>query len=421
MKVLWFTNTPSGYLQSHNYNGGGWISSLENKIKKTCPEVDLGVAFYYDLGFNGWQKVDGDGVVYYPMMRPRQTLFSHARQLLGGRLNASLAHEKLTIPQFLEIVRDFNPDIIHIFGSENTFGLLSKYTNIPVVMHIQGVLSACVNSFLPPGISWNNYMFSTLGLKSLMWHLRERLSFERNSITEVRMFRNIKYFMGRTHWDKLIINLLNPSAQYFTCNEMLRDSFYAPLKREESHKHIFISVLSWQIYKGYDLVLKTANLLKEVIDSDFEWHIYGNVNPKFIEKKFNLLSKNTSIVFKGVVTPDKLSNALLSATALIHPSYIENSSNVICEAQILGCPCVATNVGGTSSLIEQGITGLLVPSNDPYALAYNIKYLMENNDLRVKLSRNAYIVARDRHDRDKIVEQVIDVYQTIMDEYANSR
>lgn len=415
MKVLWFTNSPSCYKQASDYNGGGWISSLEKIIKETCPEINLGIAFYYnEQNLDSWTRVEDKGVVYYPMSKLKKSYYSYARQLFHGKHWSSMEHEKQAIPKLLEIISDFNPDIIHVFGSENIYGLLARHTNIPLVLHIQGVLSAIINSFLPPAISWNNYILSTIGIKSILWHLCEKYSFERNSYTEIRILKNVKYFMGRTVWDKSIINLINPSARYYTCNEILREAFYSSYERSESLKPIFISVLSWQIYKGYDLVLKTANLLSQLDDTDFEWHIYGNINPKFVERKYQLSSKNTSIVFKGVASSDELRKAFLSATALVHPSYIENSSNVICEAQISGCPCIATNVGGTASLIEDGITGILVPSNDPYMLAYYMKSLMDNSDLRIKLSTNAARVAHERHEKNKIATHVREIYQEII-------
>ena len=397
-----------------DYNGGGWISSLENIITKSHPEIKLGIAFYDSSMHDGWKKEEDSGVTYYPMSRLRNSFYASVRQVLLSRASASVEHEMLAIPKLMEVVEDFKPEIIHVFGSENIYGLLAKHTNIPLVLHIQGILSSITNAFLPPFISWNDYIFSSYSLKSVLWHLRERFSFERNSCTELRMFRNIKYFMGRTEWDKSIISLINPSARYFNCGEILRDVFYEyPTPSPQSVKPTFVSVISWQVYKGYDLILKTANLLNEIGDTDFEWHIYGNVNPKLIESRLQLSSKNTVIKFKGVVTATELREAFMSAVALIHPSYVENSSNIICEAQMSGCPCIATNVGGISSIIEHGKTGVLVPSNDPFLLAWNMKNLMNNSTLRQWLSENAYKVASERHDRKNIVERVVEIYQII--------
>ena len=45
MKVLWFTNTLSRYANNGNYNGGGWIYSLEKKISKR-PDIELAGSFF---------------------------------------------------------------------------------------------------------------------------------------------------------------------------------------------------------------------------------------------------------------------------------------------------------------------------------------------------------------------------------------
>lgn len=51
------------------------------------------------------------------------------------------------------------------------------------------------------------------------------------------------------------------------------------------------------------------------------------------------------------------------------PSLAEGISNTILEAMASGLPVVATHVGGNAELVEQGVTGMLVPSDDPQALA----------------------------------------------------
>ncbi|MBE6330814.1 MAG: hypothetical protein E7070_00705 [Bacteroidales bacterium] len=64
MRVLWLTNTPSGYLQvTDACNGGGWIFSAEEEIKKR-KEIDLAVCFVLD---NQPEIVKKNGVCYYPL------------------------------------------------------------------------------------------------------------------------------------------------------------------------------------------------------------------------------------------------------------------------------------------------------------------------------------------------------------------
>ena len=68
------------------------------------------------------------------------------------------------------------------------------------------------------------------------------------------------------------------------------------------------------------------------------------------------------IVFHGFV-PD-LVPLLARAELLVHPSDGEGLPNAVMEAAACALPVVATNVGGTGELIEQGVSGQLVPAGD---------------------------------------------------------
>jgi glycosyltransferase involved in cell wall biosynthesis len=107
---------------------------------------------------------------------------------------------------------------------------------------------------------------------------------------------------------------------------------------------------------------------------------------------------------------------LLSANVFVHPSYIDNSPNSVCEAQITGVPVIACNVGGISSLIKNNETGLLVPSNDPYSLAYKIKELCVSKLKAEKISKKAVIVATKRHNSKSILLNLVSIYNKL---YAN--
>ena len=128
MRVLWFTNTPSCYCDKQvGYNGGGWIFSLEKELRKSVGnQMELGICFYHRQQIS-LAKVVHNGVTYYPCPRPKKSFVYIIKTIFGNLESASYEHEKLAIPQLLEVVNDFKPDIIHVFGSENIYGLLSNY------------------------------------------------------------------------------------------------------------------------------------------------------------------------------------------------------------------------------------------------------------------------------------------------------
>lgn len=93
---------------------------------------------------------------------------------------------------------------------------------------------------------------------------------------------------------------------------------------------------------------------------------------------------------------------------------IDNSPNSLCEAQILGCACVATNVGGVSSLIMEGVTGYLVPANDPYQMAFVLNELPSNSEKNLLIGTAAREVALKRHDKKDIVDRVFEIYNEVL-------
>lgn len=423
MKVLWFTNNKSNYVPSHQmeggidgYNGGGWIASAE-KLIKTSTEIELAVSFIMD---GQPEKVVQDGVTYYPMRNPvRASIKERAMKFLRAISGYNiLDYEKSLWQPFIDgyqkVIKDFNPDVIHVWGSEREYGLVAGYTQIPVILHVQGILRPVLNAFLPPCVSWHNYKFVSFNPSRLASNLMNKSLMEMAAYRESVIMKNIKYYLGRTEWDRRIINVYCENAKYFVVNEVLRDEFYTSEARLVPEKLTIITTIGRPLYKGFDLVLKTAKLLKEEYKLEFEWNCYGNIEPEVIQRNTGINPSDVNVRLLGVANAATLKEAELNASMYVHSSYIDNSPNSICEAQMLGLPVVTTNVGGIPSLIKDGVTGYLVPPNDPYQMAYCIKSLFMDKDLNVKMGILAKDEAISRHSKKLIKEQILRVYQSIV-------
>lgn len=407
MRILWFSVTPSlFYPHSNSHNGGGWIASLEQIVRKE-PTVELGIAFNFkDSQF----KYVNEGVSYYPISAPTSSSFD--RLFHRTRNNSDLKTYK-------RIIDDFKPDLIQIFGSENDFGRICSLTNIPVVIHIQGCLPPYHNALFPIGMNQADFYLHG----GLTWHrrlmgLRSESAFSRRAAQEIHTIQQCRYFMGRTQWDKNLIDLFHPGAQYFHCEEALRDSFIGCHRQwalPDSYGHVkMVSVISNPWYKGVDLILKTARLLATFTDLKFEWCVYGVSDIRFYEKKYKIQAKSVNIKVMGTASKDELVEALCNATCYVHPSYIDNSPNSLCEAQYLGVPVLATHVGGISSLVSDGVSGLLFPANAPYTLASLIKQVVTSPQLAVRLGNAARKQAMERHNPEKIRQNLIHIYRQIL-------
>lgn len=390
MRILWFSVTPSLFNPRRNgHNGGGWVASLESIIHEV-PDIELGVAFKFSDSHFRYEK---EKTIYYPITK--------------GRFGT-----------YKSIIDDFKPDLIQIFGSENDFGTICGEIDIPIVIHIQGCLPPYHNALFPVGMSPIDFIrHKGLGLRQRYVGLRSEAVFRKQAKREIKTIQHCSYFMGRTEWDKGLIDLFNPKAKYFHCEEALRDSFLQGKRHwswRDDKKKTFISVISRPWYKGCDLILKTANLLHRFTDLDFEWQVYGIPEMCFYESKYGIKANQVNVKAMGTASSEKLVEALCNSSCYVHPSYIDNSPNSVCEAQILGVPVLATHVGGMSSIVHDGDTGLLFPANAPYTLASLLKRVVNDKELAEGLGHRARQMAQKRHSPQIIRDSIVNIYKEII-------
>ena len=407
MRILWLSNVGS------RYNGVGWMQSLLDLLKDSANDIAL--AFLSD----GGGKTTEGGVSYYTIKRRSNTLWQKILEHYGGYRRCS---GEAYLNDIREVIEDFKPDIIHVFGFEIALCEIIGNTDIPVVVHIQGLLTPIDNAFFPNGFNKRTFAIPPT-IDELV--LNRGFIYDKDktyamALREIDLLKKTSFVMGRTGWDRRIMQLLAPQARYFHVDEVLRPSFYKNAGQWEPHNGTFtiVSTLSQVLYKGLDLALKTALILKRHTEIDFRWEIVGiergSYITKVLEKKTGIDSDKVNIIYKGVKDEEGLCETLLLSDAYVHTSYIDNSPNSVCEAQMLGVPTIATNVGGTATLIHDNETGLLVPANDPYQLASLIIMLQSDEETCVRLSHNATQAALTRHDKTKIVNEILNTYSSII-------
>jgi len=85
------------------------------------------------------------------------------------------------------------------------------------------------------------------------------------------------------------------------------------------------------------------------------------------------------------------------------------------EAQASSLPIVAFNVPGVREVVEDGLTGFLVPPNDCNSMISAIKTLIEDRDLRLKMGMNARLNVEKKFDIKLIESQYFDLYSQFID------
>ena len=99
--------------------------------------------------------------------------------------------------------------------------------------------------------------------------------------------------------------------------------------------------------------------------------------------------RNVRAVFLGNLRPAELKRALSGCDVFVLPSRSEAMGIVILEAMACGAPVVASRVGGIPSIVHSEETGILVPPDNPKALADAICRVLKDRKFAFNLAANA--------------------------------
>jgi len=415
MRILWFSNTQA--VGTRKGIGCSWIGSLEAELSK-IPDIQLGIAF--NSKYNCESPFTEGNISYYPMILRQAKSKLHQ---LFYRLTHKLESED-HIELYLNVIQQFKPDIIHIFGAESDFGLIINKISVPCIIHLQGILTVI-------NLKW----YSDLSLLDILKYSRKSLLLRGHGLfhdyyiskkaeeRERRIFQSCKYFMGRTEWDRRISFILSPTSRYFKCEEIMRSGFYLHQwkAKPDQNKYQIITTIKNNIYKGLGTIFKCKEILrKHFRDYEVVWKIAGLIEEDEISyliwKKYKVKFWENNIRLLGRLQEDELIAEMLESDIFVHASHIENSPNSVCEAMMLGMPIIATYAGGTPSMLNDSNEGLLVQDGDPYALAGAIIELIKDRNLAHKLGINARNRSLVRNNPERIVNDLLRIYSSVISE-----
>jgi L-malate glycosyltransferase len=176
--------------------------------------------------------------------------------------------------------------------------------------------------------------------------------------------------------------------------------------------------------KGVEYLLKAA---AEVAARFSEVHflIVGDSPPQDpdyknqLEREARRLGLQRRVTFTGFRTdiPELLSELAVS----ILPSLSEGLSNVLLESMAAGVPVLATTVGGNSEIVEDGVTGLLVPPRDSDALARALCLLLNNPSLAKRLGDAGKRKIRENYSVQRMVERTEHHYRKLLSGVSTPR
>lgn len=163
-----------------------------------------------------------------------------------------------------------------------------------------------------------------------------------------------------------------------------------------------------KLYKGIEYLIQAEQLISQVL-TEYKIVIAGEGDlskySKYIEhnERFEIINR--------YIEDSEVPHFFTKCKVVVLP-YIEASqSGIIPIAYAFKKPVIVTRVGSVPEVVDDGITGYVVPPKDPNSLAEAIIKILSNENLRKKMGENAYKKMNEELSWDMIAEKTIKVYE----------
>ena len=164
-------------------------------------------------------------------------------------------------------------------------------------------------------------------------------------------------------------------------------------------------------YKGLEYLIKAEpTITKEMPSAKI---IIAGTGEDFEKYEKTMINRDNFIIHNYCI-PYKEGAELFHRCSLVVLPYIEASqSGVVPTTYGFKKPVVVTDVGGIPEIVENGVTGFIVPSKKPRALADAVVKLLKDEKLRNKMGENGYKKLASDLSWDKIAEETIKIYDKV--------
>lgn len=412
--VLWFINkVPQAVACTMGTSNarGGWLDAYI-EIVSAEPGIELVVAFPDESG--RVRRIDLDGVTYtgLPTWEPASRV---GRVVARWRRNVA---PQRVLAAAEQLIRDAHPDLIHLHGAESCYGLAVRNSSVPTVLSVQGSPTTIRRFYLR---GFDRYLLRSLSLASLLkgrgpihYHARMKVQ----AANEAAIMASVGHVAGRTEWDHRLASVMAPQAVYHHCDEPLRPAFYEASWRPDAAVPGRILCISGDYaLKGIGTLLRAIDILRRTIPEASL--VIAGVPPDGEDERAcvrhaRALGIEDRVTLPGEVDAATVAKLLTEASVFVNPSHIENSSNALCEAQLIGVPCVASSAGGLMTLADHGSAALLFQDGDAPALAGALLSLLSDRNEAAELGVRGRTLARARHDRSRVRSQILSLYDEML-------
>lgn len=304
--------------------------------------------------------------------------------------------------EILRVIDDFRPSVIQMQTASSNLGILTgiaaRSRRIPALRKYSADLGELRINRDKVDMSTSNNINQKLFafvLKLLDWLLfsiydgvwvttpvfKERL-IKRYRISEQKIFL-LPNFIDLQPFKEV--------ASSRNCSEC-KDGAISSVSR--SHYIVLLTVGRLIPLKGIDICIQA---ISHLLDLPVKLRIVGSGLQDYelyLRGLAEQLKVSDRVEFAGAALPSRIAEEYRTADIFVLASYYEAFAIVLIEAMASGIPVIATNVGGIPTVVEDGVSGRLVPAGDVQSLATAIRSTIANEDMRHAMSIAAESRAR---------------------------
>ena len=190
------------------------------------------------------------------------------------------------------------------------------------------------------------------------------------------------------------------------------DATTIPYRQRDQLQPVFLSNRNFESHYNVSCCLRAfARVQHRIPAASLIVAGYGSQRNQLEELARSLELRN--VRFTGRVSPEEMARLLNEADILLNSPDIDNMPLSLIEAQAAGLPIVSTSTGGIPYIVEDGVSGLLVPPGDDAAMAAAALRLFDEPGLAARLTSNARRVCLEHFSWPAVEAAWVRVYREI--------
>ena len=359
-----------------NAHPRSWVRSLCTTLSQN-PEIDVRVfALGRDVLRRKVIKCGNFEVEYIPQKTPARFDW--------------MTRYYLKTMQIKYYVQRYHPDLVHGFGMETGNASIATRMDFPATAFIQGIVSK-----LCPFSTWSKI------------HKRIAIEEEKNAV------QHLNGMVAETQFAYDWAKTVNPEANVRIIPHAVNREFSKSVCAEfRSNNFLFVGTLSR--IKGVDLAIRA---LAELNKKEVGLRIAGS-GAREHKSSLVALSKylgvEKQITYLDQITRDNVVKEMSNSLALIVPSRMDTSPNVVTEAHAVGIPVIGTKAGGIPDMIDDGCNGLLVESDDYKGIAHSMARCLKDRRMCFNMGANGQKKVAKINDPQRIANEHVKFFKEIL-------